>query len=85
MNCDNEVSAEMDENMGCLPPKTKPVKTPPMPPRMNEETILGVDFCRSWNTSLAGSNDLVRSNVKKAPANVRTREAKKRGKAYGKR
>lgn len=81
MNCDNEVLAEMDENMGCLPPKTKPAKIPPMPPRMNEETILDVDFCLSWNTSLAGSNDLVRSKVKKAPANVRMREAKKRDNA----
>ena len=81
MNCDNKASAETDENMVCLLPKTKPVKIPPTPPRMNEEIILDAGFCLSWNTSLAGSNDLVRSKVKKAPAKVRTREAKRRDKA----
>lgn len=66
-------------------PKTKPVKMPPTPPRKNEEISLDTDFCLSWKPSPTGANDLVRSKVKKAPANVRTSEAKKRDKAYGKR
>jgi hypothetical protein len=65
----------------CLLPKTNPVKIPPTPPRINEPISLDVDFCLSRNTSPVGANDLVRSKVKKAPANVRTREAKKRDKA----
>jgi len=81
MNYDNEASAGLEENSDCLPPKTKPVKIPPTPPRTNEAISLDVDFCLSWNTSLAGANDLVRSKVKKAPAKARTREAKKSGKA----
>ena len=81
MNCDNEASARLEENRDCLLPKTKPVKIPPIPPRINEAISLDFDFCLSWNTSPAGANDLVRSKVKKAPAKVRTREAKKRDKA----
>jgi len=84
MNCDNEAIAWVEER-GCLLPKTKPVKIPPTPPRISEQINLDPDFCLSWNTSSTGANDLVRSNVKKAPAKVRTREAKKRDKAYGKR
>lgn len=63
-----------------LLPETKPVKIPPTPPRINDAISLGVGFCLSWNESPTGANDLVRSKVKKAPAKVRTREAKKREK-----
>ena len=81
MNCDSEASAWVEGNSDCLLPKTKPVKIPPTPPRINEAISLDVDFCLSWNASLAGANDLVRSKVRNAPANVRTREEKKREKA----
>jgi hypothetical protein len=81
MNCDNETSVTLEESRGCLPPEMKPIRIPPMPPRINEAISLDVDFCLSWNTSPVGANDLVRSKVKKAPAKVRTREAKKRDKA----
>jgi hypothetical protein len=59
----------------------KPDKIPPAPPRKNEAINPDADFCLSRKTSPAGTNDLVRSKVKKAPAKVRTREAKKRGNA----
>jgi len=81
MNCDNEVSAWLEENSGCLLPKVKPVRIPPTPPRRNEAMSLDVDFCLSWNASPTGAKDLVRSRVRKAPAKVRIREAKKRDKA----
>ena len=81
MNYDNEGFVGLEENNECLLPKTKPVKIPPMPPRMNEAISLDVDICLSRNTSPAGANDLVRSKVKKAPAKVRTKEAKKSDKA----
>ena len=77
MNCENEVTAWLEENSSCLLPKTKPVRIPPTPPRMNEVMSLDIDFCLSWNASPAGANDLVRSNVRKAPAKVRMREVKK--------
>jgi len=80
MNCDNEDSAWSEENSDCSLPKTKPVRIPPMPPRMNEVMTLDVDFCLSWDASPTGVNDLVRSKVRKAPAKVRIREAKKRDK-----
>ena len=81
MNCDNEDSARLEENSGCLLPKTKPVRIPPTPPRMNEAMSLDVDFCLSWSVSPTGANDLVRSKVRKAPAKARTKEVKKRDKA----
>ena len=81
MNCNNEASAASEVNIDCLPPKTNPVRIPPMPPRINEAMSLEVAICLSWITSPAGANDLVRSKVKKAPAKVRIREAKKRDKA----
>ena len=86
MNWDNEVSARLGGNSNrCLLPKIKPIKIPPTPPRKTEAISLDVDFCLSWKTSPTGANDLVRSKVKKAPAKVRVREAKRRDKAYGKR
>jgi hypothetical protein len=66
-------------------PKTKPVNIPPKPPRKNEAISLDVDFRASWKTSSVGANDLVRSSVKKAPEKLRTREMKRRDRAYGKR
>lgn len=80
MNCDNEAVVWVEVNGGYSLPKTKPVKIPPTPPRMNEVMSLDTDCCLSWNASSTGVNDLVRSRVRNAPAKVRTREAKKRGK-----
>lgn len=85
MNWDNETSAGLEGGSNYSLPKTKPVRMPPTPPRKNEAMSLDVDFCPSRNTSPPGANDLVRSKVKKAPAKVRTREAEKRERAYGKR
>jgi hypothetical protein len=85
MDCNNQASVGLEENDGCLLPKTKPVKIPPIPPRKKGAISLNVDLCLFWKTSPAGANDLVRSKVKNAPAKVRRREAKKRDKAYGKR
>lgn len=85
MNCGDEVSGWSKENGGYLPPKTNPIRRPPNPPRKNEAISLDVGFRLSLKTSFIGANDLVRSNVKNAPARVRVSEAKKSDRAYGKR
>jgi hypothetical protein len=81
MSCDRQSTARLEENSDRLLAKTKPIKILPTPPRINDAISLDVDCCLSWGTSPTGANDLERSKVRKAPANVRVREAKNRDKA----